>query len=74
MLYKVKTKILNSIIFPVYHYVMIRPTQMKMKKATLKEYEALQSALKSNNVEEIAKAGANWNLALARFHQQHFEA
>lgn len=54
-----------------YRAFVIRPAHKKMKKATLKEYKALQSALKSNNIETIVKAGANWNSALAKFHQQH---
>lgn len=62
---------LKNISIPLYRLFVIVPLQKKMKKATHKEYNELQLAIKSGDIEKIKKAGAKWNLSLLKFHQQH---
>lgn len=52
---------------------VIIPSHRKMKRFTRKEYEALQSALKSNDRDAIVRAGVNWNSSLEKFRQKHPE-
>lgn len=42
-----------------------------MKKATKPEWEQLQQAIKSGNIEDIKIAGVKWNQSLLKYHQQH---
>jgi len=62
---------LKKISIPLYRLFVIVPLQKKMKKATYKEYNELQLAIKSGDIEKIKKAGTKWNLSLLKFRQQH---
>lgn len=64
---------ISKLLLPIYRVLKIRPTQKKIKKATMVEWEHLQNAIKSGNKKKIIEAGVIWNQALLKFHQRNQE-